>query len=113
MGFRSRLFICAILGLAYGTRAADLDSMRGVFDRKWGEIEKDYKAARVAAGERYATDLQIVYRHMIKTDDEYGARPTKAEIIRFRTEKTVPPESEIGTPELINAFLTSSMTEDS
>lgn len=97
---------CGAVGLvltasAIYAHAAEFDGAKRVFEREWREIDANYDAGRKAAVARYREDLQSVLSYMERRGDEFGVRPTKAEIERFDREKTVPVEPDVGAPELI------------
>lgn len=94
--------LAAVLTMCAGlASAAEFDGARRVFEREWREIDTKYDGGCKVAVERYLKDLRNVLRYMERQGDEFGVRPTKAEIARFEHERTVPKESPPGTPKLI------------
>lgn len=94
------LALCVVFGP--GIASANLVRYRTVFEEESRKIEAGYVADEKKAGEDYVRYLQSVITHMEKKEDDFGLRPAKAELARFKAEKTIPEKAELGTPELID-----------
>lgn len=103
----SALFVLFVLSPLFSPPAhaqgtgPSFDALRGVYERQKGAFEKTLETKLAEASARYLSDLRALAKHMEKTGDDFGVRPVNAEILRFQTEKTVPKNSPIGTPELL------------
>jgi len=73
-----------------------------VFEQELRKIETRCRADEKNVANDYSQYLQSVIAHMQRRGDDFGLRPAKAELKRFQAEGTVPAESGLGTPELID-----------
>lgn len=102
MGGSFLLFaLAALVCLQVRASAAPLSAGRAAYRQEKQAIESAVKDAAKAARAAYLKDLQALLRTMEQAGDDFGIRPTQAEIKRYEQSGSIPKSAEVGMPALI------------
>ena len=82
-------------------QGASLVALRSIYDRQKAVYDKEFDDKQSKASDAYIADLDSLLRYMTREGDDFGLRPVKAEIARFKIEQSVPEDSPPGTPALL------------
>lgn len=86
---------------AHAQSLSQLDTGRMAYRQESEKIETQLQTGRKTASETYLKELKIMLQRMEAAGDDFGVRPTTAEIKRFEQSGTIPEKSDVGTPEAI------------